>query len=201
MITLNPLPASLAVGTTLHLSGTIADPTPDLETVVLNWGDGSNPTTLQLPAGSSTFSASHDYASPLPGGATTATISATVTDASNPAASPEPSPIGPLSPTPTFDVGGLSGSTSAMLTVFQQAPTIAGLTLSQSTVNVSGTATLSGTIVDPNPLVSHTVTITVGRHTRHDHPGPAPRRPGVFERAPVLEHSRQLAFRPVRRST
>ena len=162
LITLNALPASLAVGTTLHLSGTIADPTPDLETVVLDWGDGSNPTTLQLPAGSTTFSASHDYASPLPGGATTATISATVTDASNPAASPEPSPIGPLSPTPTFDVGGYSGSTSASLTVFQQAPTITGLTLSQSTVNVGGTTTLSGTIVDPDPVVSHTVTIQWG---------------------------------------
>ena len=73
-ITFNPLPASLAVGTTLNLSGTIDDPTPDLETVVLDWGDGSSPTTLQLPAGSTTFSASHDYASPLPGGATTATI-------------------------------------------------------------------------------------------------------------------------------
>ena len=161
-ITFNSLPASLAVGTTLHLSGTIDDPTPDLETVVLNWGDGSYPTTLKLPAGSSVFSASHDYTSPLPGGATTATLSATVTDASNPAASPEPSPIGPLSPTPTFDVGGLSGSTSAMLTVFQQVPTIAGLTLSQSTVSVGGTTTLSGTIVDPDPVVSHTVTIQWG---------------------------------------
>ena len=162
VITLNPLPASLAVGTTLNLSGTIADPTPDLETVVLDWGDGSSPMTLQLPAGSTTFSASHDYASPLPGGATSATISATVTDASNPAASPQPSPIGPLTPTPTFDVGGLSGSTSAMLTVFQQTPTVAGLTLSQSTVNVGGTTTLSGTIVDPDSLVSHTVTIQWG---------------------------------------
>ena len=160
-ITLNPLPASIAVGTTLNLSGTIDDPTPDLETVVVDWGDGSNPTTLQLPAGSTSFSASHDYASPLPGGATTATISATVTDASNPAASPQPSPIGPLTPTPTFDVGGSSGSTSATLTVFQQAPTV-GLSLSQSTVNVNGTVTLSGTIVDPNPLLSHTVTIGWG---------------------------------------
>ncbi len=162
VIAFNALPASLAVGTTLNLSGTIDDPTPDLETVVLDWGDGSSPTTLQLPAGSTTFSSSYDYASPLPGGATTATLSATVTDASNPAASPEPSPIGPLSPTPPFDVGGLSGSTSAMLTVFQQAPTIAGLTLSQSTVNVGGTTTLSGTIVDPDPVVSHTVTIQWG---------------------------------------
>ena len=85
-----------------------------------------------------------------------------MTDASNPAASPEPSPIGPLSPTPTFDVGGLSGSTSAMLTVFQQTPTVAGLTLSQGTVDIGGTTTLSGTIVDPNPVVSHTVTIQWG---------------------------------------
>ncbi len=161
-IALNPLPASLAVGTTLDLSGTIDDPTPDLETVVLDWGDGSSPTTLHLAAGSMTFSASHDYASPLPGGATTATINATVTDASNPAASPQPSPIGPLTPTPTFDVGGLSGSTSATLTVFQQTPTVAGLTLNQSTVNVGGTVTLSGTIVDPDPTVSHTVTIQWG---------------------------------------
>jgi len=155
MISLNPLPASVAVGATRNLSGTIDDPTPDLETVVLNWGDGSRPTTLHLPAGSTTFAASHDYASPLAGGATTATV----TDASNPAASPQPSPIGPLTPTPTFDVGGLSGSTSATLTVFQQTPTVAGLILNQSTVNVGGTITLSGTIVDPNPLVSHTVTI------------------------------------------
>ena len=164
-IALNPLPASLAVGTTLNLSGTIDDPTPDLETVVLNWGDGSNPTTLNLPAGSTTFSASHDYASPLPAGATTATISATVTDASNPAASPQPSPIGPLSPTPTFDVGGLSGSTSATLTVYQQSPTITGLNLSPTTIDVNGTVILSGTVVDPNPLLSHTLTIQWGDTT------------------------------------
>ncbi len=161
-IAFNPLPASLAVGTTLNLSGTIDDPTPDLETVVLDWGDGSDPTTLNLPAGSTTFSASHDYASPLPGGATTATITATVTDSSNPAASPQPSPIGPLTPTPTFDVGGLSGSTSATLTVSQQSPTITGLNLSPTTVNVNGTVTLSGTVVDPNPLVSHMLTIQWG---------------------------------------
>ncbi len=49
-----------------------------------------------------------------------------------------------------------------MLTVFQQTPTVAGLTLSQSTVNVGGTTTLSGTIVDPDPVVSHTVTIQWG---------------------------------------
>ncbi len=161
-ITLNPLPASLAVGTTLNLSGTIDDPTPDLETVVLDWGDGSNPTTMQLPAGSTMFSAAHTYASPLSGGTTTATIKATVTDASNPAAVPQPSPIGPLTPTPTFDVGDLSGTTSATLTVFQQAPTITGLNLSQSTINVNSTVTLSGRIVDPNPHVSHTVTIQWG---------------------------------------
>ena len=175
------------------MTGTIDDPTPDLETVVLNWGDGSNPTTLKLPAGSSMFSASHEYTSLLPGGATTATISATVTDASNPAASPEPSPIGPLSPTPTFDVGGLSGSTSAMLTVFQQAPTIAGLTLSQSTVNVGGSTTLSGTIVDPDPVVSHTVTILWG-----DTPAPTTLDlpPGDF----AFSSTHQYETRPATRS-
>ena len=161
-ITFNPLPTSLAVGDTLNLSGTIDDPTPDLETVVINWGDDSGTTTLHLPAGQTTFAASHPYHSPLPGNATLATIGATVTDSSNPAATPPPPPLVPITPTPTFDVGGLSGSTSATLTVFQQAPTIAGLTLSPTTVLVNGSTTLSGTIVNPNPLLSHTLTIQWG---------------------------------------
>ena len=97
-------------------------------------------------------------------------------------------------PTPTFDVGGLSGSTSATLVVFQQAATVAGLTLSQGTVNVGGTTTLSGTIVDPDPVVSHTVTIQWGDTPAATSSGTSSWRPDVFKRTHVREHARQLAL-------
>jgi uncharacterized repeat protein (TIGR01451 family) len=68
---------------TATLSGSFTDPgTQDAHTVVIDWKDGSAPTTISLPAGTLTFSATHEYADDAP----TATpadpyaIGATVTD-------------------------------------------------------------------------------------------------------------------------
>ncbi len=193
-ITFNSLPTTLAVGTTLNLSGTIADPTPDLETVIFNWGDGSNPTTLQLPAGSTTFATAHDYASPLPGGATTATLSATVTDASNPAASPEPSPIGPLSPDAHLrrrrperidlrHAHRLSASAHG-----RRADTQPGHRQRRRLDHAFGDDRRPG----PGRLAhGHD---SVGRYTRRDHPGASSWRPDVFKRTHLREHARRLAL-------
>ncbi len=161
-ITLNPLPASLAVGTTLNLSGTIDDPTPDLETVVLDWGDGSSPTTLQLPAGSTTFSASHDYASPLPGGATTATITRHRDRRLQPGRV-----AAALTHRPPhahahirrrrlerIDLGHADGLPASRRR--------SGSPSASPRSTSAARSLLSGTIVDPNPLVSHTVTIAWG---------------------------------------
>ena len=160
-IALNPLPPMAAVGSVVPVSGTIHDPANDLETVVLTWGDGSPATTIHLAAGATTFATTHAYASPLASGAT-ATITATVTDATNPAATPPEAPLVPFTTPPSFDVGGLSGSTSATLAVSAAAPTITGLTLSSPSIFEGNGVTLSGSFTDPNPLSQHTVTISWG---------------------------------------
>ena len=44
------------------VSGTFMDANPfDALTASINWGDGSAPTVVDLPAGSYAFSAPHDY--------------------------------------------------------------------------------------------------------------------------------------------
>jgi hypothetical protein len=49
-------------GSTATLTGTIVDPDPlDTHTLVINWGDGSANTTINLAAGATTFSGTHPY--------------------------------------------------------------------------------------------------------------------------------------------
>ena len=162
-VTINA-PPSAVVGAPFTLNGTIDDPTNDLETVVITWGDGTSPTTLSLPAGTTTFSAPHTYLSALPAGATSTAIGATVTDASNPAAPRPETPLVPPVPPPTFDVGGLSATTSAAISVVQNPPTFnaGSIAVSPTVVHEGNTATISGTITDANPTLSHTITVTWG---------------------------------------
>jgi hypothetical protein len=72
-------PSSINGYGTGTLNGSFTDPgSLDTHTVVVNWGDGSTPTTLPLAAGVLTFSASHEYPNANPSQTYTAT--ATVTD-------------------------------------------------------------------------------------------------------------------------
>lgn len=55
-------PATITVGNSTTLSGSVSDVgTLDTHRIVISWGDGSADTTLNLAAGVSTFSASHQY--------------------------------------------------------------------------------------------------------------------------------------------
>lgn len=63
-------PSSINEGDTVSLNGSFTDPgVLDTNTVVINWGEGEDSTTLNLPAGVLTFSASHAYMNDAPPGA------------------------------------------------------------------------------------------------------------------------------------
>jgi len=71
-------PSTIVVGGTTTVGGSINDVgNLDPHSVMINWGDGSASATLNLAAGMTTFSASHQYATP---GNFTVTISATDDD-------------------------------------------------------------------------------------------------------------------------
>src|SRR5207244_4116106 len=89
---MNVAPADLAVGftsaainegNTATLNGSFTDPgVLDTHTVVINWGDGSPSTTLNLAANVLNFSANHLYQDNLPGNAPY-TVETTVSDEEN----------------------------------------------------------------------------------------------------------------------
>jgi hypothetical protein len=137
-VQLNPSRTSIVESETITLDGAFLDPgTLDTHTVVINWGDGSPVTTLNLALGARGFGgASHQYRDNRPGDAPY-TITATVTD----------------------DDGG-SGSGSTDVTVRNVAPSNVMLTRSGTSINESGSITLGGSFVDLGPLDSHTVVIT-----------------------------------------
>ena len=107
-------------------SGTIFDPgTLDTHEVLINWGDGSTPTLLELGVGVLSFSAPHQYLDDGPSGVA--------------------SHVYPIEVTVTDDDGG-SDSASTAVTVDNVAPTV---TLnSVPMIDENGTATLTGTITD-----------------------------------------------------
>ncbi len=158
-VTLNPpLPASPTVGTPLVVSGTVADAVFNPITLVFAWGDGTAPTSVSLPAGQTTFSTSHTFNSVLQ----PAAITVTATDFSNPAAIQPTAPLVPLTKTTPFDAGGSTGHASASINVGPPLVSVSGLTLSSTSINENDQVILKGTIVDPYPLASHTVTISWG---------------------------------------
>ena len=135
--------SSIVEGGTVTVSGTIDSPGGiDTNTVSINWGDGSAPTTIVLPPGQDTFSTTHTYLNNPAGVASeNYTIIASVTNEN-----------------------GKAGYASASVTVNKVAPqfTAADLSLSETTANEGDTITLNGQFTDPDALSSHTVTIDWG---------------------------------------
>src|SRR5207245_10513827 len=75
-------PATIEENGATALSGSFADPgTLDTHTVVINWGDGSNNTTVNLAAGVVTFSGvSHKYLDTPSSGSYAVSVTATAAD-------------------------------------------------------------------------------------------------------------------------
>ena len=121
---------SIVEGGAVNVSGTIVSPDGiDTNTVALNWGDGSAPTTIVLPAGQDTFSTSHTYLNnPAGVGSENYTIIASATN--------------------QYDEAGYA---SAIVTVNKVAPqfTAADLSLSQPTANEGDTITLERPVHRP----------------------------------------------------
>ena len=160
-LTVNPLVSNVAVGVPLVVSGTVADASFNPMTVVFTWGDESAPTTLHLPAGATTFSTSHTFTSLLTG-SSTASITVSATDSPNPTAIAPPPPLVALTKTTPFDAGGSTANATVSVNVVAPLISVSGLSLSSTSINENGQVTLTGTIVDPWPLASHTVTISWG---------------------------------------
>jgi hypothetical protein len=137
---LTPSQATINEGDTMTLSGSLTDPDPTLSsTVTINWGDGSPATVVPLGVGVHTFNnVAHTYLD-NPASVSAYPISVTVT---------------------TSD--GQSGSASIEETLQNVSPTVTGVTLSAPSILEDGSVTLSGTIVDPGNLDSHTVVINWG---------------------------------------
>src|SRR5262249_20570051 len=116
------------------ISGSFADPgTMDTHTVVINWGDGSANTTVNLGGGVLTFGpVAHQY---LDNGSYA--VSVTITDKD-----------------------GASGSGKASVTVNNVAPANLQLSWSAATINENDSTTLSGSFTDPGALDTHSVVIT-----------------------------------------
>jgi hypothetical protein len=106
--------------------------------VVIDWGDGSANTTLNLAAGVLTFGAPHQYLNNQPGNAPF-TITVTVTDK---------------------DGGSGTGSTTEI--VNNVAPANVTVTAAPNPVNEGGTVTLTGSFTDPGTLDTHTVVVAWG---------------------------------------
>lgn len=124
--------------------GSFTDPgTQDTHTVVINWGPGETPTTLNLAAGVLTFSASHTYLDDNPTGTASDnyTIGATVTD---------------------DDEGSGSNNNAASVTVNNVAPAGLTLSLSPASIDENGTAYLSGSFNDQGSQDTHQVVINWG---------------------------------------
>ncbi len=139
MLTLNPVMTVNENGVAT-LSGTITDPgTADTFMLMVDWGDGTPPVTYVYPAGTTTFSETHQYLDDNPTGTSsdTYTISATLTD----------------------DDTGIDTKTTTV-TVNNVAPV---LVLNPMTaVSENGIATLSGTITDPGTADTFTLVVDWG---------------------------------------
>jgi hypothetical protein len=124
---------------TAVLSGTITDPdTDDTFSLTVDWGDGSTQ-TFNYPAGTTSFSETHQYLDDDPTGTTsdTYTINLTLSD----------------------NNGGGSDTDSVSLTVNNLAPTLSNISAIPSTITVGGSTTVSG---DVGTQDSHLVVINWG---------------------------------------
>lgn len=78
-------PGSVNENGQITVNGTFTNPDGDAHTVVIDFGDGSTPVTLNLVAGATSFSTSHTYLDDAPSGTSSdvKTITATVSDGVN----------------------------------------------------------------------------------------------------------------------
>jgi hypothetical protein len=126
---------------TFTLAGSFTDPgTLDTHTVVIVWGPGEGGTTLTLPAGVLTFSASHQYLDDNPSG--------TAAD------------VYPVSVTVTDDDTGV-GTAGTSVTVTNVAPSSVVLNPVLA-ISENGVATLTGSFTDPGTQDVHTVAVNWG---------------------------------------
>jgi hypothetical protein len=124
----------------IALGGAFSDADVDeAHTVAINWGDGSTPEQIALPAGVLSFDAiAHQYLNNPPAGEQY-TISVTVAD----------------------DAGN-STSAEVPITVHNVAPGDLALNLSEIAIDENGTTILSGLFTDPGVQDAHTVAIDWG---------------------------------------
>jgi hypothetical protein len=122
------------------ISGSFVDPgTEDTHSVTIAWGPGEGFTTLTLTLGEKTFTASHTYLDDDP----TATLSDVYT----------------IDVWVEDDDYGVGTATSTV-TVHNVAPLV--VDLSSPVIDENGTATVTGTIIDPGTLDVHTIVIDWG---------------------------------------
>jgi Ca2+-binding RTX toxin-like protein len=123
------------------LTGTITDPDPaGVHTVVIDWGAGEGTTTLTLPAGVTSFSATHQYLDDDPTGTAADAYSISVT---------------------AIDSHGATGSAVAGLTVQNASPVLGTIALP---ADIRAGELISGTVsyTDVGSLDTHTVSINWG---------------------------------------
>ncbi|HEX4905873.1 MAG TPA: hypothetical protein VFU93_10500 [Acidimicrobiales bacterium] len=136
-----------AVGesTEVEFSGSFADPgTADTHTVVVDWGAGAEATTILLPAGASSFNASHLYADDDPTGTASDVYGITVTV--------------------TDDDGGTGGGTSE-ITIADSPPSDLTFAPDAARVDEAATVTYRGSFLDAGLLDDHVVTVDWGDGT------------------------------------
>ena len=121
----------------MEISGSFSDPGAlESHTVTINWGDGSDPVSLPLDPGETTF----DYPAPQYARTGTYTVSVSVAD----------------------DAGSTAPYTVA-LNYSNVAPSALGLeSWIKSTINAGDQVNLSGSFSDPQTNIAHTVTIDWG---------------------------------------
>ena len=141
---LNVAPVVTATGDIINeneyatVSGTITDPGAlDTFTVVIDWGDGSSK-TCNYPAGTTSYSETHRYLDDGDSGVPTWDYTVTVT---------------------VTDKDGGVGTAATVVTVNNVAPVV---TAEGDIIDENGTATVSGTIIDPGTLDTFTVVIDWG---------------------------------------
>jgi uncharacterized repeat protein (TIGR03803 family) len=130
-------PSTINAGGITNLSGTVSDAgTLDTHQIVINWGDGSPNTTLNLAAGVTAFNSSHQY-----NASGTFNIGVTATD---------------------DDTGSANGGASVTVNPSPQQPPVLSNVAVSSPVSENGTATLTGNISDPNASDTFVLTVSWG---------------------------------------
>ncbi len=138
-ITLSAAPPAINENDSTTVSGSFTDPgTLDTHKVVIDWGDGSATTSIDLAVNVLTFSASHKYLDNKTANAPY-TIGATVTDKD-----------------------GGSGNGSTTVTVNNVAPSNIALSAAPPAINENDSTTVSGSFTDPGTLDTHAVAIDWG---------------------------------------